>query len=278
MQYSEALAERPIWIALSKVDQLEAEELETMLEAFAETFPERPIYGVSALGDIGLPELCQDLMLALQENACVCKKTTTSQTNNSDSRNASVKMCGRIQSTCVNVAWRRAIRENSDDLDDEDIFLAMTRPRWSMSATKTKDTTRQMLAPCKRVVVKVGSSLLTGPDNGLQVTKIDAYATQIAKLAATGHQVTLVSSGAVAAGCLRLGWNERPQQVHLLQAAASVGQMGLVQSYESTLRKYGCGTAMIMLTHDDLSRSATLFECSSHYKRIAVVGDRAGDQ
>ena len=79
-----------------------------------------------------------------------------------------------------------------------------------MSVTKTKDTSRQMLAPCKRVVVKVGSSLLTGPDNGLQVTKIDAYATQIAKLAATGHQVTLVSSGAVAAGCLRLGWSERP--------------------------------------------------------------------
>ena len=122
-----------------------------------------------------------------------------------------------------------------------------------MSVTKTKDTSRQMLAPCKRVVVKVGSSLLTGPDNGLQVTKIDAYATQIAKLAATGHQVTLVSSGAVAAGCLRLGWSERPHQVHLLQAAASVGQMGLVQSYESTLRKYGCGTAMIMLTHDDLA-------------------------
>ena len=110
-----------------------------------------------------------------------------------------------------------------------------------------------VLAPCKRVVVKVGSSLLTGPDNGLQVDKIEAYATQIAKLAATGHQVTLVSSGAVAAGCLRLGWSERPQQMHLLQAAASVGQMGLVQSYESTLRKHGCGTAMIMLTHDDLA-------------------------
>ena len=122
-----------------------------------------------------------------------------------------------------------------------------------MSVTKTNDTSRQMLAPSKRVVVKVGSSLLTGPDNGLQVTKIDAYATQIAKLAAMGHQVTLVSSGAVAAGCLRLGWSERPHQVHLLQAAASVGQMGLVQSYESTLRKYGCGTAMIMLTHDDLA-------------------------
>ena len=122
-----------------------------------------------------------------------------------------------------------------------------------MSATNSSNTTRQVLAQCKRVVVKVGSSLLTGPDNGLQVAKIDAYATQIAKLAAAGHQVTLVSSGAVAAGCLRLGWNKRPQQVHLLQAAASVGQMGLVQSYESTLRKYGCGTAMIMLTHDDLA-------------------------
>lgn len=122
-----------------------------------------------------------------------------------------------------------------------------------MSQIESVAATRQVLDQCKRVVVKVGSSLLTGPDNGLQVTKIDAYATQIAQLAAAGYQVTLVSSGAVAAGCLRLGWNQRPQQVHLLQAAASVGQMGLVQSYESTLRNYGCGTAMIMLTHDDLA-------------------------
>ena len=122
-----------------------------------------------------------------------------------------------------------------------------------MSAIETTTGSRDRLASCKRVVVKVGSSLLTGPDNGLQVAKIEAYATQIAKLAAAGYQVILVSSGAVAAGCLRLGWNERPQQIHLLQAAASVGQMGLVQSYESTLRKHGCGTAMIMLTHDDLA-------------------------
>jgi glutamate 5-kinase len=122
-----------------------------------------------------------------------------------------------------------------------------------MSGIKPANTTRQALDQCKRVVVKVGSSLLTGPDNGLQVDKIDAYATQIAQLSAAGYQVILVSSGAVAAGCLRLGWSERPEQVHLLQAAASVGQMGLVQSYESTLRKYGCGTAMIMLTHDDLA-------------------------
>ena len=105
-------------IALSKVDQLEAEELETMLEAFAETFPERPIYGVSALGDIGLPELCQDLMLALQEKRLrLYEKTTTSQTNNSDSRNASVKMCGRIQSMRTRRRGDPPV-ENSDDLDD----------------------------------------------------------------------------------------------------------------------------------------------------------------
>ena len=69
MQYSEALSGRPIWLALSKVDQLETEDLDLMLEEFAEMFPERPIYAVSALADIGLPELCQDLMLSLQEHS-----------------------------------------------------------------------------------------------------------------------------------------------------------------------------------------------------------------
>lgn len=69
MQYSEALSGRPIWLALSKVDQLETEDLDLMLEEFAEMFPERPIYAVSALADIGLPELCKDLMLSLQEHS-----------------------------------------------------------------------------------------------------------------------------------------------------------------------------------------------------------------
>ena len=78
-----------------------------------------------------------------------------------------------------------------------------------MSQIETVAATRQVLDQCKRVVVKVGSSLLTGPDNGLEVAKIDAYATQIAQLAAAGHQVTLVSSGAVAAGCLREKYIER---------------------------------------------------------------------
>ena len=76
-----------------------------------------------------------------------------------------------------------------------------------MSEIETTNLTRRILSNCKRVVVKVGSSLLTGPDNGLQVTKIDAYATQIAQLSTAGYQVILVSSGAVAAGCLVRGQN-----------------------------------------------------------------------
>lgn len=76
MQYSEALAQRPIWIALSKVDQLEADALDQMLQEFAQTFPDRPIYAVSSLGDIGLPELCNDLMLALQQQQSLLQENS----------------------------------------------------------------------------------------------------------------------------------------------------------------------------------------------------------
>ena len=77
MQYSEALSERPIWIALSKVDQLQASDLDAMLEEFILMFPDRPIYAVSALSDIGLPELCQDLMGALQEQIYLAAEDAT---------------------------------------------------------------------------------------------------------------------------------------------------------------------------------------------------------
>ena len=76
MQYSEALAQRPIWIALSKVDQLEIDALDQMLQEFAETFPDRPIYGVSALGDVGLPELCRDLMFTLRQQQTLLQENT----------------------------------------------------------------------------------------------------------------------------------------------------------------------------------------------------------
>ena len=112
---------------------------------------------------------------------------------------------------------------------------------------------RRVLGEAKRIVIKVGSSLLAQPASGLDLPRIASYARQISVLVAMGKEVILVSSGAVAAGCMRLGWRQRPSRVHELQAAAAVGQMGLVQAYEATLRDLGCGAAMIMLTHDDLA-------------------------
>jgi glutamate 5-kinase len=110
-----------------------------------------------------------------------------------------------------------------------------------------------VLATSKRLVVKVGSSLVTGDGTGLDQAAIANWASQIARLKAAGREVVLVSSGAVAEGMQRLGWKKRPHAVHELQAAAAVGQMGLVQMYESCFRTHQLHTAQILLTHDDLA-------------------------
>ncbi|XOV82200.1 MAG: glutamate 5-kinase [bacterium] len=112
---------------------------------------------------------------------------------------------------------------------------------------------RDSLTRVKKVVVKVGSALLSDPEHGLDRQKIAAYCRQIVQLRRQQIEVILVSSGAVAAGCHKLGWARRPEAVHQLQAAAAVGQMGLAQAYESALSEHGHATAMIMLTHDDLA-------------------------
>ena len=112
---------------------------------------------------------------------------------------------------------------------------------------------RQTLSGAKRTVVKVGSALLANGDQGLALSKIDDYCLQINHLKAQGFEVVLVSSGAIAAGCQRLGWTQRPQALHQLQAAAAVGQMGLARAYESALESMNRTTAMIVLTHDDLA-------------------------
>lgn len=109
------------------------------------------------------------------------------------------------------------------------------------------------VAAAKRIVVKVGSSLVTNDGRGLDVSAIALWAQQIAGLRAQGKEVVLVSSGAIAEGMLRLGWAKRPHAIHELQAAAAVGQMGLAQVYESCFRKYGLATAQVLLTHDDLA-------------------------
>ncbi|CAN6132979.1 ProB Glutamate 5-kinase [Methylophilaceae bacterium] len=112
---------------------------------------------------------------------------------------------------------------------------------------------KSLLVDAKVIVVKVGSSLVTNDGNGLDKLAIAAWATQIANLVAQGKQVILVSSGAVAEGMQRLGWKKRPTAVNELQAAAAVGQMGLVQMYEFCFSQHQLHTAQLLLTHDDLA-------------------------
>ena len=105
----------------------------------------------------------------------------------------------------------------------------------------------------RRIVIKVGSSLVTADGRGLDHAALSRWAGQIAVLAEQGKQVVLVSSGAIAEGIARLGWNKRPHAVNELQAAAAVGQMGLVQAYESIFRTHGLHAAQVLLTHEDLA-------------------------
>lgn len=117
----------------------------------------------------------------------------------------------------------------------------------------TSSDFKSLVHEAKVIVVKVGSSLVTNNGNGLDRAAIAAWAAQIATLARQGKQIVLVSSGAVAEGMQRLGWKKRPTAVNELQAAAAVGQMGLVQMYESCFSQYQLHTAQVLLTHDDLT-------------------------
>ncbi|QTP60512.1 glutamate 5-kinase [Billgrantia antri] len=112
---------------------------------------------------------------------------------------------------------------------------------------------RDALRGARRVVVKIGSALLTNDGRGLDEAAIGGWVDQIAALHHQGVEVVLVSSGAVAAGMVRLGWQVRPSAVHELQAAAAVGQNGLTQCYEHHFARHGLLTAQVLLTHDDLS-------------------------
>ena len=105
----------------------------------------------------------------------------------------------------------------------------------------------------QRWVVKVGSSLITNVESGINLERIQSWARQIAELKSDGVQIALVSSGSIVEGMKRLGWKERPHEVHLLQVAAAVGQMGLVRTYETEFQKYDYRTAQILLTNADLA-------------------------
>ena len=117
----------------------------------------------------------------------------------------------------------------------------------------TSSAVSTLLRDARRIVVKVGSSLVTNEGRGLDEGAIGEWCRQMALLSAQGKEVVMVSSGAIAEGMKRLGWTTRPIEVPALQAAAAVGQMGLAQMYETKLRENGMGSAQVLLTHADLA-------------------------
>ncbi len=128
------------------------------------------------------------------------------------------------------------------------------------------------LAQCRRVVVKIGSSLLTNAGAGLDRTAIADWVRQIAQLRARGLEVLVVSSGAIAEGMKRLGWSKRPHAVNELQAAAAVGQMGLVQMWESCFSEVGLHTAQVLLTHEDLGDRRRYLNARTTLKSLVALG------
>jgi glutamate 5-kinase len=139
--------------------------------------------------------------------------------------------------------------------------------------------TSTILRDARRIVVKVGSSLVTNEGRGLDEAAIGEWCRQMAIMAKDGREVIMVSSGAIAEGMKRLGWATRPQEIHALQAAAAVGQMGLAQMYETKLRENGLGSAQVLLTHADLADRERYLNARStlltllHHKVLPVINE-----
>ncbi len=133
-------------------------------------------------------------------------------------------------------------------------------------------TTRKTLANSKRWVIKIGSALITNDGRGLNTEAIQSWVEQISLLRAAGKEVLLVSSGAVAEGMARIGWKKRPHALHELQAAAALGQMGLIQHFESCFKKHDIHTAQVLLTHEDLGNRQRYLNARSTLKTLLSLG------
>lgn len=131
---------------------------------------------------------------------------------------------------------------------------------------------REALTSAKRIVIKIGSALLTNDGAGLNKQGIAHWVDQIAALKKQGLEVILVSSGSVAEGMTRLGWKKRPNALHELQAAAAVGQMGLVQCYETNFSRHEFLTAQVLLTHADLSNRTRYLNARSTLRTLLDLG------
>lgn len=141
-----------------------------------------------------------------------------------------------------------------------------------MTAVNEEHAERQRLRSLARWVVKIGSSLLTAEGQGIDRESIQRWAGEIASLVAQGCEVVLVTSGAIAEGCSRLGFRERPKAIHELQAAAAVGQMGLIEAYESAFQRHGLRTALVLLTHDDLSNRQRYLNARTTLRTLLELG------
>ena len=131
---------------------------------------------------------------------------------------------------------------------------------------------RKRVGGARRWVIKIGSALITNDGRALAREAISGWVAQMAALRERGTEVVLVSSGAVAEGMRRLGWASRPKAVHELQAAAAVGQMGLVQVWESRFKEHGLHTAQVLLTHDDVARRDRYLNARSALRTLLGLG------
>lgn len=129
-----------------------------------------------------------------------------------------------------------------------------------------------LLVGAKRIVVKVGSSLVTDEGRGVDALAIGDWCRQLAELRRAGVESVVVSSGAIAEGMKRLGWAARPRELHALQAAAAVGQMGLAQMYETHLRAQGLASAQVLLTHADMSHRERYLNARSTLTTLLAHG------
>ncbi len=131
---------------------------------------------------------------------------------------------------------------------------------------------RENIPKTRRWVVKIGSALLTAEGAGLDRQALGGWVDQMADWLQPGHELVLVSSGAVAEGMCRMGWTRRPDTLHELQAAAAIGQMGLVQAWESCFQRRGRHTAQVLVTHDDLSDRKRYLNARSTLQTLLSLG------
>lgn len=131
---------------------------------------------------------------------------------------------------------------------------------------------RERIPFTRRWVVKIGSALLTRDGAGLDPDVLEPWVAQLTARRRAGHDLVLVSSGAVAQGMSRMGWRRRPRALHELQAAAAIGQMGLIRAWETCFARHALHTAQVLLTHDDLSNRERYLNARSTLRTLLALG------